>query len=180
MPVVGVIAPAAAAAVRATRNRQIGLLATEGTVGSGRYQALIGALDAGTRVSAVACPKLVPLIEAGQQTAEAVSEYARPLKEDGCDTVILGCTHYPLIRPVFERVFGRGVTLVFSADETAREIAETLVRKGLAHPPGHAGASRFCTTADPAAFRELGERLLQMPLPDVRRVSLEELGRVAA
>jgi glutamate racemase len=180
VPVVGVIAPSAAAAVRATRNRQIGLLATEGTVRAGRYQALIAALDAGTRVSAVACPKLVPLIEAGAQTAEAVGEYARPLLDEGCDTVILGCTHYPLIRPVFERVFGRSVTLVFSADETAREIAQTLARKGLSHPAGHTGTSRFYTTGDPGAFRELGERLLQMPLPDVSRISLDELDRAAA
>src|SRR5271154_664427 len=118
VPVVGVIAPEAAAAVRAPRNRRIGLLATEATIAAGRYHALIAALDAGVRLTAVACPRLVPLIEAGEQTADAVSEYARPLKEAGCDTVILGCTHYPFIRPVFERVFGREVELVFSADET--------------------------------------------------------------
>lgn len=175
VPVVGVIAPVAAAAVRATRNRRIGLLATEATVSAGRYQALVAALDAGATVNAVACPQLVPLIEAGAQTVDAVSEYARPLQRAGCDTVILGCTHYPFIRPVFERVFGREVTLVFSAVETAREIAETLERKGIAHAADHEGTSRFCTTGDPVAFRELGERLLQMPLPDVTEVSLAEL-----
>src|SRR5204863_3366692 len=87
------------------------------------------ALDAGVRLTAVACPRLVPLIEAGEQTVDAVTEYAEPLKQAGCDTVILGCTHYPLIRPVFQRVFGRDVTLVFSAEETAREVADTLRRK---------------------------------------------------
>src|SRR6266851_1649650 len=101
VPVVGVIAPEAAAAVRATRNRHIGLLATQATVTAGRYETLIHALDAGVRFTPVACPKLVPLIEAGEQTVDAVREYAAPLKEGGCDTVILGCTHYPLIRPVF-------------------------------------------------------------------------------
>ena len=76
----------------------------------------------------------MPLIEAGDTYSDeivaAVREYAAPLKEAGCDTVILGCTHYPLLRPVFQRTFGRDVTLVFSADETAREVAETLARKG--------------------------------------------------
>src|SRR6266851_5621210 len=91
VPVVGVIAPEAAAAVRATRNRRIGLLATQATVTAGRYGALIHALDAGVRFTAVACPGLVPLIEAGEQTVEAVRGYAAPLQEAGCDTVILGC-----------------------------------------------------------------------------------------
>src|SRR4249919_2035985 len=130
VPVVGVIAPEAAAAVRATRNRRIGLLATQATVTAGRYEALVRTLDAGVRFTAVACPELVPLIESGAQTVDAVRSYAAPLQQAGCDTVILGCTHYPLIRPVFERVFGRDVTLVFSADETAREVADTLARKG--------------------------------------------------
>jgi glutamate racemase len=180
VPVLGVIAPEAAAAVRATRNRRIGLLATEATVAAGRYQALVSALDAGVRFSAVACPKLVPLIEAGAQTVEAVAEYARPLKDAGCDTVILGCTHYPLIRPVFERVFGREVTLVFSADETAREVAETLNAKGFANRAGREGTTRFLTTGDPELFRSLGERLLQLPLAAVRQVTLAELEQAAA
>jgi glutamate racemase len=180
VPVVGVIAPEAAAAVRATRNRRVGLLATEATVRAGRYQALVAALDAGIRFSAVACPKLVPLIESGQPTVEAVAEYAAPLQAAGCDTVILGCTHYPLIRPVFERVFGRDVTLVFSAEETAREVADTLARKGFGNEPGRRGETRFLTTGDPQAFRELGERLLQLPLPAVNRVSLDELEAAAA
>jgi glutamate racemase len=180
VPVVGVIAPEASAAVRATRNRRIGLLATEATVAAGRYQALVAALDASVRVTAVACPKLVPLIEAGGQTVEAVAGYARPLREAGCDTVILGCTHYPFIRPVFERVFGREVTLVFSAEETAREVAETLAAKGFANSSTREGATRFLTTGDPGLFRELGERLLQLPLPAVSRVTVAELERAAA
>src|SRR5215468_10559094 len=93
VPVVGVIAPEAHTAVRVTRNRCIGLLATQATVGAGRYEALVHALDAGVHFTAVACPKLVPLIEAGEQTVDAVGEYAVPLKEARCDTVILGCTH---------------------------------------------------------------------------------------
>jgi glutamate racemase len=101
-----VITPEAHAAVQATRNRQIGLLATEATVASRRYELLVHTLDAGAHVTAVAAPKLVPLIEAGEHTVDAAREYAEPLKQAGCDTVILGCTHYPLIRPVF-RTEGR-------------------------------------------------------------------------
>ena len=180
VPVVGVIAPEAAAAVRATRNRRVGLLATQATVGAGRYHALVAALDAGVELTAVPCPDLVPLIEAGEQTVDAVRGYAKPVKQAGCDTVILGCTHYPLIRPVLQRVFGREVTLVFSAEEVAREVDETLRRKGWQNDPDREGAYRFLTTGDPALFRRLGERFLQLPLGEVTQVSLAELERVAA
>src|SRR5437868_42672 len=133
VPVVGVITPEAHAAVQATRNRRIGLLATEGTVESGRYRELVHALDAGAELLQVACPRLVPLIESddpfGAETTDAVREYAAPLKQAGVDTVILGCTHYPLIRPIFQRVFGRGVTLVFFAEVTAHAVAQTLATR---------------------------------------------------
>jgi glutamate racemase len=183
VPVIAVITPEARGAVQATRNRRIGLLATEATVAAGRYERLVTTLDAGVRFTAVACPRLVPLIESeqpfGEQTTEAVREYAAPLKEAGCDTVILGCTHYPLIRPILQRVFGRAVTLVFSAEETARETAETLARKGIENAPDREGDYRFLTTGDPAAFGALGERFLQLPLGEVRQVSVAELERAA-
>ena len=132
------------------------------------------------RFTAVACPELVPLIESGAQTVDAVRAYAAPLQQAGCDTVILGCTHYPLIRPVFERVFGRDVTLVFSAEETAREVADTLSRKGWENGQTGLGAYRFLTTGDPRLFREFGERFLQLPLDDVRQVAVTELEQAAA
>jgi glutamate racemase len=179
VPVVGVITPEAHAAVQATRNRRIGLLATQATVGAGRYARLVSELDAGVELVAVPCPRLVPLIESDDpfsvQTTEAVREYAAPLKDADVDTVILGCTHYPLIRPIFQRVFGRGVTLVFSAEETAREVAETLARKGIENAEAREGSYRFLTTGDPAIFRELGERFLQLPLGEVERVAVSEL-----
>ncbi len=184
VPVVGVITPEAHAAVQATRNRQIGLMATAGTVEAGRYAALVHELDAGVQFHPVACPRLVPLIESpdpfSAETTEAVREYAAPLKEAGVDTVILGCTHYPLIRPIFQRVFGRDVTLVFSAEETAREVAETLARKGIENDPAREGEYRFVTTGDPAVFRAMGERFLQLPLGDVEHVTLAELEAAAA
>jgi glutamate racemase len=169
--------------VQATRNRRVGLLATQATVASGRYEELVRALDAGVRVFPVACPRLVPLIESadpfGLETADAVREYAAPLKRAGVDTVILGCTHYPLIRPIFQRVFGREVTLVFSAEETAREVAETLARKAIENDPGREGSYRFLTTGDPELFRSTGARFLQLPIAEVEHVSLDELEAAA-
>jgi glutamate racemase len=183
LPVVGVIQPEAHAAVQATRNRKLGLLATQATVDAGRYGEFVAALDAGAELLSVPCPRLVPLIEGddpfGAETADAVRAYAAPLKRAGVDTVVLGCTHYPLIRPIFQRVFGRDVTLVFSAEETAREVAETLARKGIENDAGREGSYRFLTTGDPGAFRTLGQRFLQLPIAEVEHVELDELRRAA-
>ncbi len=126
----------------------------------------------------------MPLIEGpdpfGEETIGAVREYAAPLKDAEVDTVILGCTHYPLIRPIFQRVFGRGVTLVFSADETAREVAETLARKGIENAESREGAYRFLTTGDPARFREMGRRFLQLPIAAAEHVEVATLEAAAA
>jgi glutamate racemase len=180
----GGITPEAHAAVQATRNRRIGLMATEATVAAGRYAELVRALDAGAELFPVACPRLVPLIESeepfGTETTEAVREYAAPLRQAAADTVILGCTHYPLIRRIFERVFGREVTLVFSAEETAREVAETLARKGIGKAGAQEGGYRFLTTGDTQLFRRLGERFLQLPLSEVEHVEIAELEAAAA
>jgi glutamate racemase len=178
VPVIGVLAPEAHAAVQATRNRRVGVMATEATVVSGRYEDAVHALDAGIKVIATACPRLVPLIEAGAPTHEidaTVRAYARPLRDAGVDTVILGCTHYPLIRPVLERVFGRATTLVFSAEETAREVAETLERKGIENDSAREGGTRFLTTGSPEEFRALGERFLHLPIRRVEQVAVSEL-----
>jgi glutamate racemase len=183
VPVVGVITPEAHAAVQTTRNRRIGLLATEATVSAGRYASLLRTLDAGVEVVQVACPELVPLIESddpyGTATVDAVRSYAGPLKDAGVDTVILGCTHYPLIRPILQRVFGRDVRLVFSAEETAREVADTLARKAIEHGQDREGACRFLTTGDPESFRGMGARFLQLPIDSVEHVALADL-RAAA
>jgi glutamate racemase len=143
----------------------------------------VRSLDAGAEVVSVACPRLVTLIEGdeifGVEIADVVREYAAPLKEADVDTVILGCTHYPLIRPVLQRVFGRGVTLVFSAEETAREVAETLARKGVENTEGREGTYRFLTTGDPELFRELGRRFLQLPIESAEHVEVATLEAVA-
>jgi glutamate racemase len=134
-------------------------------------------------VTAVACPRLVPLIESddpfAEATVDAVREYAAPLKAAEVDTVILGCTHYPLIRQILQRVFGRGVTLVFSAEETAREVAETLARKGIENDESRDGSYRFLTTGDPEAFRRIAHHFLGPALGGVVAVAVDavEVGR---
>jgi glutamate racemase len=181
VPVVGVISPEAHTAVQTTRNRRIGLLATQATVEAGRYAELVHALDAGAVFVPVACPRLVPLIEAdapAEEILDAVREYAAPLKDADVDTVILGCTHYPLIEPIVKRVFGRDVTLVFSAVETAREVEETLRRKRVENDADREGSYRFLTTGDPDAFRAQGRRFLLFPIDDVEHVTLDELEAV--
>ncbi len=184
VPVVGVIRPEAHAAVLATRNRRIGLLATEATVASGSYETMIAALDAGVSRRR----GRLPATRAADRERRPVRRRhrrrrprgRRAAEGGGVDTVVLGCTHYPLIRPILQRVFGRGVTLVFSADETAREVAETLARQGIENDPGREGSYRFLTTGDPDAFREMGRRFLQLPIPAVERVSVSDLERAAA
>jgi glutamate racemase len=174
VPLIGVITPEAHAAVQATRSRRVGVMATQATVQSGRYPAAITLLDAGVEVTQVACPELVPLIQRGDvhghELHEAAKRYAAPLKGAEVDTVILGCTHYPLIRPMLQRIFGRGVTLITSAEEVAREVAATLERRAVGNDPGRDGAYTFLCTGDEAAFREVAGRFLQLPLTEVERV----------
>ena len=176
VPVVGVLAPEAHAAALATRNRRIGLLATEATVASGRYAELVRALDAGAEVVSVACPRLVPLIEGddpfGEATTIAVREYAAPLKEAGVDTVILGCTHYPLVRPIIQRALGRGTTLVSSGEAIAEELTDKLEAAGLANDAERRGTYRFLCSGETDEFARLATRFLQLPLGDVHRVDV--------
>ncbi len=183
VPLVGVITPEAHAAVQATRNRRVGVMATQATVDSGRYPAAVATLDAGIEVTQVACPELVPLIQAGDTHGSAVNEaaksYAAVLKEARVDTVILGCTHYPLLRPMLERIYGRDVTLITSAEEVAREVSETLERRGTGNDPARDGDYQFLCTGDPAAFRDVAGRFLQLPVSHVERVDPSSLSVAA-
>ncbi|MEW6582539.1 MAG: glutamate racemase [Actinomycetota bacterium] len=182
VPVIGVMAPEAHAAVQATRNRRIGLMATEATVASGSYERMVHANDAGVQVTSVACPLLAPAIQSGdpfdQRIVDMVREYVAPLRAAGVDTVILGCTHYPMVDRLLRRSLP-GVTLVKSGEELAREIRDTLDRKGILRPNSREGAYRFACSGDPDAFREQGSRFLQMPLGDVERVDPVAAARAA-
>jgi glutamate racemase len=173
-PIVGVVMPGARAAVQATRTRRIGIMATEATVNSEAYQKALRSMDAGLEVTAVACPRLAPLIQNGDVFSEEVEEAARecvaPLKQADVDTVILGCTHYPLIARMLRRLLGPQVALIDSAEEIAREVGEILVRKGIGNKEGREGDYRFLASGDLAEFREVGARFLQLPIREVSAV----------
>ncbi len=173
-PIVGVVMPGARAAVQVTRVRRIGILATEATVRSNAYQNALTTLDAGLEVFPVACPRLAPLIQEGdvfsEEVEEAAREYVAPLRQAGVDTVILGCTHYPLITPMLRRLLGPGVTLINSAEETAREVREILDRKMIANDPAREGDYRFFATGNTEEFRQVGARFLQLPIREVVQI----------
>ncbi len=178
--VIGVVAPATQLAVAGSHNGRIGLLATPATVASGAYERAVRAADRHVHVEAVACPDLAPIIQGGfpfdEEVVETVRAYCAPLRTAEVDTVILGCTHYPLVAPMLQRILGRGVTLVTSGAGVVRSVERALAGRGLLNPRSGEGSYRFCATGDRAAFQALGSRFLQMPLGDVTHL---ELGAVA-
>ncbi|MCL4474158.1 MAG: glutamate racemase [Actinobacteria bacterium] len=180
--IIGAVHPEAQAAAQATRNRRVGVLATEATVASGSYERSLLNLDAGLEVYSQPCPRLASMIQSGDvsspEMVETVKSYAAPLKEAGVDTVILGCTHYPLVTPMLQRVFGRDVTLVNSAEEIAREVGEVLERKEIGNDPAREGKYSFLCTGEVDTFVEVGARFLQMPFENVRRVDTAQLERI--
>jgi glutamate racemase len=171
VPIVGVVMPGARAAVQETRNRRVGIMATEATVRSLSYQKALRALDAGLEVHPVACPRLASLIQEGDVFSEDVEAlvrgYVAPLRQAAVDTVILGCTHYPLVTPMLRRLFGPRVSLINSAEEIAREVVEILERKGIGTVAREEGRYRFFSTGDPEQFRLVGARFLQLPIREV-------------
>jgi glutamate racemase len=174
--VLGVVRPEALRAVAATRSGRIGLLATPTTVASGAYERAVEAVDPHVTLHAVPCPELASIIQAGEQFDEravaSVREACAPLKRAGVDTVILGCTHYPLISPMLQRMLGPSVTLVSSGAALARQVEHALSTRELRNPSAREGEYRFLCTGDAATFHELGTRFLQMPLGTVQRVEL--------
>jgi glutamate racemase len=175
--VIGVVASATQLAVAGSHNGRIGLLATPATVASGSYERAVLAADRHVHLEAVACPDLAPIIQGGFPFDEAVVEtvrgYCAPLRDAGVDTVILGCTHYPLVAPMLQRILGRGVTLVTSGVGVVRSVERALAARGLLNPRRDEGSYRFQCTEDPAAFQTLGTRFLQMPLGDVVQVDFD-------
>ncbi|MBI4543972.1 MAG: glutamate racemase [Gemmatimonadetes bacterium] len=183
VPVVGVIEPGARAAARETRTRRIGVVGTAGTVASGAYQAAVHRLLPDAQVFAQPCPLFVPIVEEGWVEHEAARliarDYLNPLRRTGLDVLILGCTHYPLLRPLLASILGPSITLVDSARETAAEVRRTLETRALlrreAAPPLHA----FVASDSPARFREVGRRFLGDRIRQVEQVDVDGYGRAA-
>jgi glutamate racemase len=178
--VIGVVKPEALQAVATTRTGRIGLLATPATVHSGAYATVVAEADAHVELVSVPCPDLAPIIQGGwaggddisHEVVDTVRGYVQPLRDARVDTVILGCTHYPLVQPMLQRFLGRDVTIVTSGAALARQVEHALSSRGLANPREGEGDYGFLCTGDPAAFRALGTRFLQMPLGGVEQISL--------
>lgn len=164
VPVVEVIVPATRRAVSATRNGHIGVICTQATATSKAYDDAFAA-NPGIHLHTQACPRFVEFVEAGTTSGpellEVARDYLRPLLDLSIDTLVLGCTHYPLLTGVLSYVMGNEVTLVSSAEETAKDVYALLVREGLERDPAlGAPAHRFLTTGRPEEFAELGRRFL--------------------
>jgi glutamate racemase len=169
VPVIGVIEPGLRAAIAATRNRRVGVIGTVGTVASGVYQRIAAKLAPDLQLTCAACPGFVEFVEQGDVDSDQVHVLAErllaPVKKAGIDTLVLGCTHYPLLARTLSDVMGSEVTLVSSAEETAFEVRHTLASR-LGSRRGRRRVE-FFTSGHPSTFRTLGARFLG---PEVERV----------
>ena len=164
VPVIGVIEPGAQAAAAATRGGPVGVIGTAGTISSNAYARAILRARPGTVVEQRACPLLVPLVEEGwfEHPASVLiaREYLEPLRDAGVDTLVLGCTHYPLLKPLIQDVMGPNVRLIDSGEETAAEVEAALRSAGLEAPTGASPRHRFAVSDDEARFRLIGSRFI--------------------
>ncbi len=175
VPIVGVISPGAQEAVYATKNNRIGVIGTHATISSRAYEKEIIALSSGVKVYTAACPLFVPFVEEGWIRERAVFDVARaylePLKKAGVDTVILGCTHYPILKFVIARVMGNKVKLIDSAKQVAFEVKQILTNENLLESKNKASRS-FYVSDGPAWFQGLAERFLGYPLKKVEKINV--------
>ena len=164
MPVIGVVEPGARAAVAATHSGHVGVIGTVGTIKSGAYERAIHELDPDILVTPRACPLFVPMVEEGWTEHEATRlvarEYLEPMLAAEIDTLVLGCTHYPLLKPLLREVLGPDVRLIDSAEETAAETARTLWSAHLSADQTAEPVYRFIASDDPLQFLQLGQRFL--------------------
>jgi glutamate racemase len=175
LPILGVLEPGAQAAVEVTRNGRIGVIGTEGTIYSGAYPDAIHALNPQARVFTQACPLFVPLVEegklAGPVTEAVAREYLRPLLKAKVDTLLLGCTHYPLLKPVLKKIAGPRVLIVDSAEETAKSLHWNLEAYGLG--AGGRGNARFYVSDLSRKFKEHAQRFLGRSINKVEKIFIE-------
>ncbi len=175
VPIVGVIAPGAREAVYATKNKRIGVIGTKATILSRAYEKEINSLDAKIRVISQPCPLFVPFVEEGWINERAVLDvakaYLEPLRKAGIDTIILGCTHYPLLKPVIKKVMGGGVNLIDSAKQVATEVKQILTHDGLLASCRRPERS-FYVSDGPGWFSGLAKRFLGHSIKNVTKVSL--------
>ena len=180
VPIIGVVKPGAYAAVKQTKSRRVGVMGTEGTVRSGLYPSYIHEIDPSVLVFQKPCPLIVPLVEEGlwedPLTTEVVRRYTRVFREEHIDTVIMGCTHYPLVRDTIRKVLGDDVMLVNPAYETTAALKRILEEKELLRPmdaPVTGPPYRFYVSDDPEKFKEFASRVLRFDIPETRKIDIE-------
>jgi glutamate racemase len=180
LPLLSVIGPGARAAVRATRSGRVGVIATEATIESGAYEERIRDVGGERRmaVSSRACPLFVPFVEEGETDSKVTrlvaEQYLAPLREQEIDTLVLGCTHYPLLKKVIAETMGDGVVLVDSAEATAEEVARLLAERGLLNDQPSRGEGRFYVTDAARRFTRIASRFLGEPLAHLEAVEVAE------
>jgi len=176
IPVLGVIHPGARTAIKNTVNYQIGIIGTEGTIKSGAYEQALKSINRKTQVVSLACPKFVPLVESsefnGPVAKRVVTETLAPLKNQGLDTLILGCTHYPLLEPLIKQVMGDKVNVISSGEETAREVSTILHHNGILNLSGEEPVHEFYTTGSKKIFSEIASEWLERPISHIEMVKL--------
>ncbi len=175
--VVGVIEPGARAAAAATQNKKVGVIGTEATIRSNSYTRAIHSLDSSIAVFSTPCPLFVPIVEEGwtdDPITEMIAErYLSSLREKGIDTLVLGCTHYPLLKPVLSKVMGNSVRLIDSAIETARQIHDILASLSLLNSTSGAVRHEFYVTDSPEKFLSVGERFLGKKIEHIAATKLD-------
>ena len=175
VPIIGVIRPGSVAAVRQTRNKRIGVVGTRATIDSKAYEQTIQRLDPTIKVFSHSCPLFVPLVEEGWLNGSVAGvvaqQYLEPLKQQDIDTLVLGCTHYPLLAPTIAQVMGEGVTLVDSAKQTVAEVRGVLLSVDQLCDGRSPPRYRFFVTDEPSHFVHVGERFLERPIRSVERVT---------
>jgi len=180
IPVIGVIEPGAKAAVRATKNGKIGVIGTEATIRSSAYTKAIKSIDAGVEVFGQACPMFVPLVEEGWIEGDIstmiAGQYLEGLKDKGIDTIVLGCTHYPLLKRVIAEVMGEGVTLIDSAIETSLEIKAILSTLGVNSEKKSPRTKEFFVTDSTERFLKVGENFLGQKIEHIKKIEVGGYG----
>jgi glutamate racemase len=173
IPIIGVISPGAKEAVARTKNKRIGVIGTQATINSNVYQLQIKRLNPRIRVFSRACPLFVPLVEEGWFkegiTRDVARRYLLPLKKAGVDTLILGCTHYPLLKSVIRDVMGKAVSLIDSSEQVARQAEQVLAIEGMLQRKKRKSKNIFYVSDEPDAFKRLAKSFLGVDIKSVRK-----------
>lgn len=177
IPVIGVVHPGARTALKVTRSKHVGVIGTTGTINSGAYRDALKSIDDNIKVESLACPRFVPVVESGnydtEEAFEIVKESLAPLKAKQLDTLILGCTHYPLLEPVIQQVMGEDIVLIGSGDETAREVSAILEYSGLLNEEAVSPNHHFYTTGSKELFQKIASRLFEQEIDNVTTIELD-------